>query len=103
MYKFYQTPEWKALRVRVLQANHGECEDCRCKSPSVITPAVTVHHDKEVDRFPELALSTFWIDAKGRKHQQLFALCNNCHNKRHDRYFDGHKREDEEPLTPERW
>lgn len=99
-YKFYKCPEWKDLRRRVLEANHYECEDCRAQSPTKITRAVTVHHDKETKFYPELALSTFWIDSNGMKHQQLFALCEDCHNKRHDRF--GHEKKPK-PLTEEKW
>lgn len=102
-YKFYKTPEWKQLRRQVLEANHYECEDCRAQSPTKITRAVTVHHDRTTEKFPELALSMYWIDNHGQKHQQLFALCEDCHNKRHDRFGYGNGQEKEPPLTPERW
>lgn len=105
MYQFYKTPEFRALRQQVLAAAHGECEDCRARSPSIIRPATTVHHDREVEQYPELALSLYWIDRSGQKHQQLWALCGDCHNRRHNRfgYGDQPQRKEQKPLTPERW
>lgn len=104
LYRFYQTPEFRALRAEVLAAAHGECEDCRAKSPSVIRPATTVHHDREVRRYPELALSLYWLDKHGKKHRQLWALCEDCHNRRHSRFGYGERPAPETPpLTPERW
>lgn len=103
LYKFYKTPEFQALRKQVLAANHYECEDCRAKSPTVITRATEVHHDREVKRYPELALSLYYIDSHGRKRKQLYALCEDCHNARHNRM--GHHAGDTPgaTLTPERW
>ncbi len=101
MYVFYKTPEWVKLRGDILEAAHYECEDCKKKSPAVITRATCVHHEREVERWPELALSTFYIDEHGQKKQQLHALCARCHNDRHDRSFKGATKP--EPLTPERW
>lgn len=101
-YKFYKTPEWKRLRRQVLEANHYECEDCRAQSPTKITRATTVHHDRETEKFPELALSLYWVDGYGGRHQNLFALCDDCHNRRHGR-FGYDKKEKEAPLTEERW
>lgn len=101
MYLFYHTPEWRHLRGQVLEANHYECEDCRRKSPAVITRATTVHHEMTVERHPELALSTFFIDDLGARRQQLWALCSDCHNARHERFVCGDDKND--LLTPERW
>ena len=104
LYRFYQTPEFRALRAQVLAAAHGECEDCRAMSPARITRATTVHHDREVKRCPELALSLYWLDRHGKKHRQLWALCEDCHNRRHGRFGYGTQAEPETPpLTPERW
>ena len=103
LYRFYKTPEFLHLRPDVIAAAHGECEDCRAKSPSEVTPATCVHHDKPVKLFPELALSWYWIDNKGRKHKQLWALCEDCHNRRHDRFGYGPGKPVSLPLTPERW
>lgn len=103
LYRFYKTPEFRQLRQSVLDAAHGECEDCRAKVPAEITAATTVHHDRPVKEFPELALSWYWIDGNGRKHKQLWALCEDCHNRRHDRFGYGPGKPAPPPLTPERW
>lgn len=101
LYMFYKSPEWKALRQRVLDEQHYECEDCRAKSPSVITPAVTVHHEKEVKSFPELALSYQYTDPAGQQRRNLFALCEDCHNKRHGRFHGGVRKKPQ--ITEEKW
>ncbi|MCD8384619.1 MAG: HNH endonuclease [Clostridiales bacterium] len=103
LYRFYKSPEFRQLRADVLRAAHWECEDCRARSPSAIRPAVTVHHDRPVRQYPELALSWYWVDEHGQKHKQLWALCEDCHNRRHDRFGYGNGKPPEPPLTPERW
>lgn len=103
MYRFYKTPEFKTLREEIICEAHGECEDCRAKKPMKITPAVTVHHDRTVKDYPELALARYWIDEKGRKHKQLWALCEDCHNARHDRFGYSPAPSESKLLTPERW
>lgn len=101
LYMFYKTPEWKALRAQVLIDQHNECEDCRAKSPSEVTPAVTVHHVMEVRKHPELALSCSYLDAAGQRHRNLVALCDSCHNARHGRFHGGIRTKPQ--VTEERW
>lgn len=103
LYRFYKTPEFRQLRESVLSAAHHECEDCRAKTPAVISLATEVHHDRPVREFPELALSLYWIDQHGMKHKQLWALCADCHNRRHGRFGHGSGVPEPKPLTPERW
>ncbi len=101
LYLFYKSPEWKALRKQVLEEQHHECEDCRAKSPSVVEPAVTVHHIMEVRKHPELALSYSYLDAEGQRHRNLVALCDSCHNARHGRFHGGIRTKPQ--VTEERW
>lgn len=101
LYLFYKSPEWKALRAQVLNEQHHECEDCRAKSPAEVTPAVTVHHIKEVKQFPELALSYYYRDSAGQPHCNLVALCDSCHNERHGRFHGGIRTKPQ--VTEERW
>lgn len=101
--KFYHTPEFQTLRREVLEAAHGECEDCRAKVPSQITPATMVHHDKPVRQYPRLALARTWVDDQGRRHKQLWALCHDCHERRHGRCGYTARKPKPPPLTPERW
>ncbi|MCD8191124.1 MAG: hypothetical protein LUD78_13080 [Clostridiales bacterium] len=103
LYQFYKTPEFRQLREQVLAAAHGECEDCRVKTPAVISPATEVHHDRPVKDYPELALSLYYIDSHGVKRKQLWALCEDCHNRRHGRFGYGSGKPASPPLTPERW
>ena len=105
LYELYRTPSYRELRREVMEEHHGECYDC--KQHGKYTPAVHVHHDKEVKDYPELAMSKYWYDKDG-KHLQLIPLCHACHDKRHGRFFDGRdahakKMAEIEAKYPERW
>ena len=105
LYELYRTTEYRRLRREVLEEHHNECYDCRQRGK--YTPAVHVHHDKEVKDYPELAMSKFWYDKDG-KHLQLIPLWHACHDKRHGRFFDGRaahekKMAEIEEKYPERW
>ena len=86
LYLFYKSPEWLALRDEVLREAHYECEECKEKSPSIFSQAVTVHHEMEVKDHPELALSRTYRDEQGETKRNLFALCSRCHNEKHHRF-----------------
>ena len=58
LYTFYKTPEWRALKAQVMRDHGNECEACAAKGK--YTRADTVHHEKEVRKFPGLAL-TRWM------------------------------------------
>ena len=77
VYRFYQTDEWKDLRLDVLEELHNECQDCLLQGK--YTRADCVHHHNEVKDRPELALSKHYTDAQGKKQRQLIPLCNTCH------------------------
>lgn len=99
VYLFYQTEEWKELRLQVLEDNHYECQ--RCKKLGKYTKAVCVHHVNEVRIRPDLALSKFYTDNKGQQQKQLVPLCNECHNIEHDKLGQWQKKD--KFVNEERW
>lgn len=103
IHAFYNSPEWKQLRRRILTTRPCRCQICEGKSPAVVTPlrrpwdkdngrpVAVVHHINELRRRPDLALSEY--DPQG--HLNLAIACPSCHWNEH------HKRA--RPVTPERW
>jgi 5-methylcytosine-specific restriction endonuclease McrA len=81
--KFYQTDDWKELRLDVLEFFHYECQECLKKG--IYTRAECVHHINEVRHRPELALSRTYIDEHGQTQYNLIPLCNTCHNVIHEK------------------
>jgi len=94
LHVFYTCQTWLTLREEVLVEYKHECQDCKARGR--YSKATHVHHEKEVRRYPRLALSRYHI-ADGKKYRQLTPLCDGCHKKRHS------KGEIKEPLTEERW
>lgn len=93
--QFYSTMAWRALREEIRLRDHNEC--VRCRQNGKVTPADVVHHKKEVELYPELALRS----------DNLECLCHACHEKTHEK-FPNHKeaRENKEKLAekfPEIW
>lgn len=68
---FYASARWKHKREIILRRDKYLCQNCKRYGRQV--QAVTVHHIKHLDEFPELAL----------KDDNLVSLCNACHNKAH--------------------
>lgn len=96
IHSFYVWGKWKAVRRKVLQMDHGECQ--RCKAKKKYTKATTVHHVNYVKRHPELALE-IWYEWYGVRKRNLISLCHDCHEAVH-----GYRKpEDKKPLTEERW
>lgn len=104
MYRFYKNKLWIDLKEEVLKEQHYECQDCKKNGKVIngvkqfIIQADTVHHEKFVKDYPQFALSK-WITINGIRTRQLTCLCNDCHNKRHDRFGYSTK----EMLNEERW
>ncbi|WP_061866140.1 HNH endonuclease [Streptococcus oralis] len=73
--EFYQSREWRQLRLEALQRDHYECLWCKAEG-KVTTDSLEVDHIKELEFYPELA---FELD-------NLRTLCKECHNKRHGRF-----------------
>ena len=61
------------MREEVRMRDHNECVLCR--EEGRLTPADVVHHEKEIEHFPELAL-----DARN-----LVCLCHTCHEAVHNK------------------
>ena len=69
--EFYHNKKWKKLRAAILRRDKYQCQ--KCKRYGRIRPALTVHHIKHLDEYPELA-----YDPKN-----LVSLCAACHNEEH--------------------
>lgn len=96
--RFYDWPEWQALREDVLKLDKRECVLCR-EERHRYRPAKIVHHVKHLRDRPDLALSITDPDTGER---QLVSVCKKCHEALHPeslRQFTLGK----PPLTAERW
>lgn len=80
---FYNSGDWNLLRLEALKRDNYECQECKRlgfvhvdskkeegKRKSV---ELNVHHIKEIENHPELALEL----------DNLETLCLGCHNKMH--------------------
>lgn len=111
--KFYQCPAWRKVRSQALTRDNNECRRCKALGKVTVGPrtpdptphrsaathadknkikSLHVHHKKEVKDFPELALVL----------SNLETLCQECHNKEHDR-LKIKKRERKRFNNTERW
>lgn len=94
--EFYNSKEWRHLRIEVLIEYKYECQ--RCKAKGFYTKATTVHHVQYVRKHPRYALSKIYV-FKGVVYINLIPLCHNCHEEIH-----GYRqKEKKKPLTEERW
>ena len=106
LWRFYKHELWsgskrkkiKGLKNEVLEEQHCECRICK-EERADVTTATTVHHMKEVKKFPALALSRFYYDEQGIRQLNLIAICDDCHNKIHKRF--GY--EEKIYLNEEKW
>ena len=73
MMNFYKTAKWKAKREKILRRDEYICRECRRYGKT--TPATTVHHIYPLEQRPELGLVS----------DNLISLCNDHHEKMHDR------------------
>jgi len=95
--KFYKSNEWNALRLKALERDNHECQECK-RQGKVYTnhhdpdkhKRLDVDHKKEIYTNPELALEL----------DNLETLCVRCHNAKHNRWF---KRKPNEWEADERW
>nr|WP_259544984.1 HNH endonuclease signature motif containing protein [Heyndrickxia oleronia] len=71
--KFYQSREWRELRLVALERDNYECQSCKRRGK--YSKAQNVHHIKEVKEYPELALEL----------DNLESICIRCHNLEHKR------------------
>lgn len=99
LYQFYKTPEWLGLRDQVMADHHWECE--RCEERGKLTRADTVHHEFEVRKRPDMALTRWVVEDDGTRHEVLHPLCNQCHNDAHGRTLKGNQPKPQ--LNEEKW
>jgi 5-methylcytosine-specific restriction enzyme A len=88
--KFYDGGEWKSLREHIKKRDNQECQECKRQGRVKIDTneysesakrkkiALVVHHIKELEHHPELALDE----------DNLETICVECHNKEHGRLFE---------------
>lgn len=92
---FYSSREWREIRRFVRDRDHNEC--VQCKKKGIVTIADVVHHKKEVEYFPELALTP----------ENLESLCHACHELEHDKFPSmraaRRKRREMEEKFPQIW
>lgn len=68
---FYKSRRWLRKRAAILRRDMYMCQECRKYGQT--TEATVVHHKKDIETHPELAL----------KDGNLVSLCTGCHNKMH--------------------
>lgn len=73
LHVFYASKEWLGLRRKVLKQQNYECQQCKKKGK--YRKATTVHHIKELIKYPELALHE----------NNMKCLCRECHEREHGR------------------
>ena len=74
--KFYKSPRWLSKRDSILRRDKYECQNCKRYFKN--KEAKTVHHIYFYDDYPKLSLVSW----------NLISLCNECHNKMHNRFDD---------------
>lgn len=91
--KFYDSKPWKLLREDAKERDNYECQECKrqgnvtidtneySKSAKRKKIQLVVHHVKEIENYPELALEL----------DNLETVCVDCHNKEHGRDFKATK------------
>lgn len=72
--KFYQSKEWRTLRLKAIKRDHNECVVCRREGKYHVCQ--NVHHIHEVKERPDLALDLNNIEC----------ICIVHHNMIHERY-----------------
>lgn len=90
--KFYHDSEWLKVKAQVRKLDHNECQQCRREGRMTLyhdedkRRQMSVHHKKPVRKYPELALSIFYVDENGQKKRNLELICESCHNKEHKKF-----------------
>lgn len=97
---FYAHRDWKHLRRKVIELDHGECFECRKRGR--YTKGLICHHVNHVKVKPELALDLYYIDDEGNKQRNIVYVCKECHETVcHPERLRW--REKKKPLTQEKW
>ena len=101
--KLYKTTRWKRVREEQLERDHHECQRCKHRGKySALqgmikyTPAVLVHHEFRVRRYPQYAYSPI-VNGK----RNLYSLCQTCHEIEHEEERGMIK--EKEDFNEERW
>ena len=93
--KFYHCKEWLKVAEQVKKIDNYECQECKRKGKLTTESTrnrkgnsiqMSVHHHKELKKFPELALSIYYTGADGKEYRNLEYVCESCHNRIHGRY-----------------
>ena len=71
--RFYNSRTWRNKRKEILIRDNNECQIC--KGDGRVSKASVVHHIKELEQRPDLALVSF----------NLQSVCRNCHEALHGR------------------
>lgn len=87
--RFYNDRAWRRISHEVMHEQHNECQMCKAKGR--YTRAKLVHHVNYLRQRPDLAYSRTYIDAEGKEQRQLIALCQDCHEKTHNRAVSKNK------------
>ena len=81
--QFYESPEWRSLRYRVLEKHSGECMLCgRSKRKHGVV--IHVDHIKPKSKYPELAL----------EYNNLQLLCEDCNLGKSNKYETDYRPEE---------
>ncbi|MDY3981706.1 hypothetical protein ACTQZK_06380 [Paraeggerthella sp. LCP19S3_G8] len=106
LYRFYKTSDWLELRAAVLEDHHNECEMHKGRGDLPVNEryakADTVHHEFEVKKHPDMALTRYLTEPDGTRREVLHPLCNDCHNIVHGRRLMGSPSK-KKPVTEEWW
>lgn len=90
--KFYNSKAWKKLRLEALDRDNNECQVC--KRQGKFQHGQNVHHIKEIEFYPKLALEL----------DNLEAICINCHNIAHGRNIHKLRPQSDKPKwDDEKW
>jgi 5-methylcytosine-specific restriction protein A len=79
--RFYKTKAWQDVRQEAIKRDNNECQQCKAHKPNCVTIQENVHHIKEIETHPDLALNL----------DNLICLCIKCHNEVHNRFTVNHK------------
>ncbi len=101
MQHFYRTWQWRRVRGRVLELDHGECQLCRANGR--YSRASIAHHVHYLKARPDLALSIWMEAADGTRSRNIISVCTACHEREHGRLEAFRSSQVKLPVTVERW
>lgn len=98
--RFYTWRAWRRLAAEVKREANYECQYCKAKGK--LRRAEMVHHIYELKQYPQYAMSKTVV-INGEVKQNLVALCNECHEKAHNRFVFDTNKQKEKFTNLERW